>query len=140
MSDLERIGRLLPALPAARRADAGAAAARAAWAEVAGSEVARHSHPIRMAGESLVVHCSSSTWASELSLLAPHILERLRSALGEACPTGLRFEVGELPPAAPPRVVRTPRPVLAPAAAARARAGAQGVAHERLRAPPERAL
>lgn len=141
MSDLERIGRLLPALPASRRPDLGAAAARAAWAETVGPQVARQSHPIRVAGETLVVHCSSSTWASELSLLGPHILDRLRAVLGDAAPAGLRFEVGELPPAddPPPSSIRS-RPALDAAAAARARAEAGGVADERLRAALERAI
>ena len=66
MSELRRIDGLLPALPQGRR-DQTAARARAVWAAAAGREVARNSQPIRMAGGVLVVHCTSSTWASELT-------------------------------------------------------------------------
>jgi hypothetical protein len=140
MSDLERIGRLLPALPAGRRPHPGATAARAAWAEAVGADVARHSHPMRVTGETLVVHCSSSTWASELSLLGPHILERLRAALGDGAPAALRFEVGELPAPPPSPEAAAARPAIHPAAAARARALAGELSDERLREALERAI
>jgi len=140
MNDLEPIASLLPAsLLRRRRPDAAAAAARAAWPEVAGAHVARHSLPIRMSGDALVVHCSSSTWASELTLLAAHIHAGLAEALGESAPARLRFEVGELP--APAEVPQQPaRQVPDEAASRDARRLAAGVSDERLREALEHAI
>ncbi|HEX5260738.1 MAG TPA: DUF721 domain-containing protein [Gaiellales bacterium] len=100
MSDLRRIDSLLPGLPGGRR-DETAAAARAVWPRAAGEQVARNSHPIRMTGDVLVVHCTSSTWAAELTMLSGQVLAALAAEMGAAAPAGLRFEVGELPQAAP---------------------------------------
>lgn len=132
MSDLEPIGQLLPArMLARRRSDPVADAARAVWAEVVGERVSRHSAPIRTSGDALVVHCSSSTWASELTLLAGHVGERLTSRLGEQMPARLRFEVGELPTLAPqPQALA---PAVDPTLAEHARSLASGVADQRLR-------
>jgi hypothetical protein len=106
MSDLRRIDSLLPGLPGGRR-DETAAAARAVWPRAAGEQVARNSHPIRMTGDVLVVHCTSSTWATELTMLSGQVLAALAAEMGAAAPAGLRFEVGELPqaPAAADEVV-----------------------------------
>ena len=116
---------------ARRRSDPVAEAARAVWAEVVGERVSRHSAPIRTSGDSLVVHCSSSIWASELTLLARDIAERLRGRLGERMPARLRFEVGELPRLAPQPQGGVH--AVDPTRAAHARSLASGVADERLR-------
>jgi hypothetical protein len=140
VSDLQPIGELLPARVAARRrSDPVADAARAAWPALVGDRVAGHSAPIRVSGDALVVHCSSSTWASELTLLGGHVHERLRGELGDAVPARLRFEVGELPPATPERAP-APRPAADPARAARASALASGIADDRLRQALEQAI
>jgi hypothetical protein len=138
MSDLRRIDSLLPRLPGGRR-DETAAAARAAWPRAAGEQVARNSHPIRMTGDVLVVHCTSSTWASELTMLSGQVLAALAVEMGETAPAGLRFEVGELPaPAspAPPEVV-TARPD--PGRVSQARRIAAGLPDGSLRDAVERA-
>lgn len=69
-----------------------------AWPRVVGEQVATNAWPARISrsGE-LRVNTSSSGWAFELSQLAPRILEKLREALGEECPKGLRFAVGPVP-------------------------------------------
>jgi predicted nucleic acid-binding Zn ribbon protein len=133
MSDLDPIASLLPAsLLRRRRSDPAAAAARAAWPRVVGEHVARHSLPIRTSGDTLVVHCSSSTWASELTLLSAQVRESLGAAMGEAAPVRLRFEVGELPaaPAAPPEAASGGSD---PARVEHAQRLAAGVSDERLR-------
>jgi predicted nucleic acid-binding Zn ribbon protein len=76
------------------------------WRDIVGSHVARRSRPNGLSGSTLFVTVSSSSWAQELSLLGPRILERLAKA-GHPI-TALRFQVGEvkLPPRAPePRQV-----------------------------------
>jgi hypothetical protein len=74
-----------------------------AWPELVGDEVARNAWPARIARDgTLHVNTSSSVWAFELGQLAPKILERLRSQLGPAAATGLRFAQGPLPEPPPP--------------------------------------
>jgi hypothetical protein len=112
-------------------------AARGCWQAVVGETVARHAMPVRVSGETLVVACSSASWSSELTLLAPTVGPRLAAQLGREL--GLRFEVGELPvspePPSPP-----PRPPVAADAAERARRMTAGVASDELRASLERAI
>ena len=79
------------------------AAVTAIWPEVVGATVSRRAWPLRMAGDrTLHVATESATWAHELDLLGPEILERLTSRLGDDAPAKLRFAVGPVPePAAP---------------------------------------
>jgi predicted nucleic acid-binding Zn ribbon protein len=80
---------------------AGMADIVTAWPGLAGEQIARNAWPARLARDgTLHVATSSSAWAFELAQLAPELLERLRSALGEAAPRGLRFAPGKLPDAA----------------------------------------
>ena len=75
----------------------------AAWPDVAGPTVAAHAWPARFTRDrTLIVHAESATWAFELTQLAPLVLERLRTALAELAPSGLRFAVGPLPSAEAP--------------------------------------
>lgn len=137
MSDLVQVGRLLPGDRRPRR-DPVVEAVQEIWADAAGDQIARHSHPVRMTREVLVVHCESSTWASELTLLGEHLRERLAELLGDRAPPQLRFEVGALPAAerVVPDVVRAPS---SRAAACARRVGSQ-VADEQLRRAIERAV
>ena len=69
-----------------------------AWTEAVGETIAANAWPARVARDgTLHVAASSSTWAFELSQLAPQILDRLRKPLGEAAPSGLRFALGHVP-------------------------------------------
>lgn len=51
------------------------------WPEAVGEAIAREAHPTSERGGVLTVSCSASVWASELDLMAPAILERLRKLL-----------------------------------------------------------
>jgi hypothetical protein len=74
------------------------AALTAAWPEVVGDPVARRAWPLRIARDrTLHVATASATWAHELDLLAPEILERLAARLGDDAPLKLRFAVGPIP-------------------------------------------
>ena len=55
---------------------------QAAWPEAVGATIAAEAQPIAERSGALTVACRSATWASELELLAPDILERLNRALG----------------------------------------------------------
>ncbi len=70
----------------------------AAWPRVVGEAVARNAWPARWGRDgTLHVHTSSAAWAFELAHLQPVIAARLRQALGESAPPGLRFSPGPLP-------------------------------------------
>lgn len=138
MRDLERIrterviGRRAP------KQDPLLVAARASWQAVVGDAVARHAQPVRVSGETLVVACSSASWSSELTLLAPNVGARLAAELGREL--GLRFEVGELPVTVDPPPPPAPRRPVAADAAEQARRMTAGVASDELRASLERAI
>jgi hypothetical protein len=90
----------------------GMAEVVAAWPGAVGEAIARNAWPARIARDgTLHVATSSSTWAFELTQLAPTVLERLRAALGPASPSALRFGPGRLPEAdAPDEGARAARP------------------------------
>jgi hypothetical protein len=104
--DVRRLGRVPEVDPLVVRA-------RAVWGAAVGEQVARRSLPVRRAGESLVVHCASASWASELTLLERQLRSRLGAALGGDAPP-LRFEVGDVdapdPSAGERRAVPAPEP------------------------------
>lgn len=60
------------------------AAAQEAWPRIAGPAVAAEAEPVSERGGVVTVACRSSTWAQELDLLGPDLLERLNGALAEA--------------------------------------------------------
>jgi hypothetical protein len=68
------------------------------WPTAVGEMVAANALPSRIGRDgTLYVTTSSAAWAFELAQLAPTMLERLRTELGESAPRALRFTVGQLP-------------------------------------------
>jgi len=68
------------------------------WGASVGDAIARVAWPKRFSRDgTLHVATVSSTWAFELSRLAPEILSRLRATLGDAGPTALKFAPGPVP-------------------------------------------
>jgi hypothetical protein len=115
VSDERRRGRLEPvadtlglALEAAGPAPQELTAIVRAWPSAAGELVAREAWPVRLRRDGvLLVHCRSSVWASELSLLAPRLLEALARE-GITAPEALRFSVGPVPNRPPPPAPQQP--------------------------------
>jgi hypothetical protein len=106
------------------------------WPAVVGDMIAREAWPVRTAADgTLVVHVTSSLWASELTLMAAAIRDRLTAALGRPAPP-LQFRIGPVPqpPAEAPRA-----PVSAVATAAAERLAEQ-VADDELRDAVKAAL
>jgi predicted nucleic acid-binding Zn ribbon protein len=71
-----------------------------AWGEVVGPAIAAEAQPIAERAGTVTVACRSATWASELELLAPDLLQRLNGALAdppEAPLKELRAKVAQLP-------------------------------------------
>jgi hypothetical protein len=141
MSDLQRIDREVRRLGRVPEVDPLVAEARRVWRAAVGDEVARRSLPVRRSGGALVIHCASSSWASELTLLEGRLRRRLADALGREAPP-LRFEVGDVD--APDPAANAPRaqPPLEPTGEQRLQASAlaAGIADPELRAAAERAI
>jgi hypothetical protein len=81
-----------------------------AWPACVGEAIARNAWPARLARDgTLHVATASAAWAFELAHLEGQLLERLRTAAGDAAPARLRFAPGPLPepPAEAESVERT---------------------------------
>ncbi len=52
------------------------------WAEIVGDDVAAHSRPVSIDGETLVVSVDDSTWASEVRWLENEVLSRVAAVSG----------------------------------------------------------
>ena len=94
-----------------------------AWPEAVGQAIARAAWPQRLGRDgTLHVTAVSSTWAFELGRLEEEIRGKLRAAIGEATPPGIRFAPGPVP--APPAEEREPYEAPEPTAADAAEATA----------------
>ena len=62
----------------------------ARWEHLVGAGIAEHSQPVSLRDGALVVAAESTAWATQLRLLAPRILQRLRTQLGPDIVTNLR--------------------------------------------------
>jgi hypothetical protein len=136
LGGLEPVGRLLGTASAGAPEDLVRVVR--AWPAAAGDLVAREAWPARVARDgTVVVHCRSAVWASELT----HLGTRLRAALEEAGAgpvAALRFVVGAVPErAAPARSV--PRRDVSAGEAAAIRGWASAVRDPALRAAVEAA-
>jgi predicted nucleic acid-binding Zn ribbon protein len=60
------------------------AAAQSAWLRAAGARVAAEAEPVAERDGVVTIACRSATWAQELDLLGPELLERLNEALSAA--------------------------------------------------------
>ena len=113
-------------------------AVTAVWPEVVGDAVARHAWPLRAARDgTLHVATDSATWAHELDLLGPEVLDRLSARLGEDAPAKLRFAVGPTPeppePAQSPETRPSPPADASPESASEAAAAAAAIDDPELR-------
>jgi len=67
------------------------------WASATGERVAREAVPVRERAGVVTIACRSATWASELAMLSPRLLETLNEALPEGVVVReLRFVVEPL--------------------------------------------
>jgi hypothetical protein len=132
----------MPALD--RLATSEQARAYAAWARAAGDQVAAGAHPRGFARGVLTVECASSVWANELTYLGGRIIARMDELQPGHPVKRFRFVVArrdprqEDEPAMTKRDTRDNRP--APGELSEARARAEGVRDQRLRAAIEAAL
>jgi len=69
----------------------------ALWAEVVGDDVAEHSEPVTLLDGRLTIRASSTAWATQLTLLTPTLLEKIKNS----APGVLVDELVVLGPTAP---------------------------------------
>ena len=62
------------------------AATQSAWPTAAGARVAAEAEPVAERDGVVTIACRSATWAQELDLLHPELLQRLNGVLCEADP------------------------------------------------------
>jgi predicted nucleic acid-binding Zn ribbon protein len=63
-------------------ATAASAAVLARWETLVGAEVAAHCQPVSLRDGELTLAAESTAWATQLRLLAPRLLGRIRAELG----------------------------------------------------------
>lgn len=81
-----------------------------AWPAAVGEAISRAAWPSRLSRDgTLHVATVSSTWAFELSRMAPEILARLEETAAGAAPAALRFAVGPVPEPAAPSALPSPQ-------------------------------
>lgn len=81
----EAVGRLSHARGWSRRLEG--ARIHSLWKEIAGSNLAEHTEPVRLYGGVLVVRATSSAWAAQLPFMANEIMQRANAVLGEGSVT-----------------------------------------------------
>jgi predicted nucleic acid-binding Zn ribbon protein len=89
--DPQVFGAILARLVKVRGWQKPAAEARVfgAWADVVGADLAGHCRPVRLEGGELVIEAESTAWATQLRLLTPKLLARVREAVGAGVVTSL---------------------------------------------------
>lgn len=142
-SEPKRLGDILnPALD--RLATSEQARAYGAWARAAGDQVASGARPRHFARGLLTVECTSSVWANELTYLGSQILRRMDEVAPGHPVKRFRFVVERSAPRQEdePSPAKEERRYERPASPdlCGARAQAEGVRDERLRAAIEAAL
>jgi predicted nucleic acid-binding Zn ribbon protein len=68
-----------------------------AWAEVAGEDTARHTHPVAFQEGTLTVQADSTAWAKQLQLMRAHILSQIVARFPEAGVVAIRFIGPDVP-------------------------------------------
>jgi predicted nucleic acid-binding Zn ribbon protein len=63
----------------------------ATWAQIVGPEIGQHTTPLSMLDGRLLVQCSSTAWATPLTLVGPTLLETIRSSAPGALVESLDF-------------------------------------------------
>lgn len=154
-----RLIKVAEVLPAVYPDPAGLIAARVfgAFTSAMPTRLVKNARPVRFERGTLYVNASTSAWASELTMLAPAMLEKIRARLPGVGVQRLRFKVGPLPAIdlRPPEILKEVRAIplerLSPALASAAarihddslrervlRAAATSLARETKRAEPEK--
>jgi hypothetical protein len=68
----------------------------AAWSSIVGKDIAQHSRPIEINGDTLIIATRSSAWTQQLSFLGDHVLRSIGETVHIGGITKIRFRVGRL--------------------------------------------
>ncbi|WP_306828339.1 DciA family protein [Nakamurella flavida] len=60
------------------------------WPQVVGEDVAEHCTPVSLTDGELVVQAESTAWATQIRMLAPQLVRRINTELGERVVTRIR--------------------------------------------------
>lgn len=63
----------------------------AGWAMILGADIAQHSEPVSLIEGKLLIQCSSTAWATQLTLTQSDILAKIRASAPGALVESLRF-------------------------------------------------
>jgi predicted nucleic acid-binding Zn ribbon protein len=80
VSEPRRIGDALGAVRESAAPQTLLAAVQGAWRQAAGEAIAAEAEPVAEKDGIVTVACRSATWAQELDLMAPQLLDRLRAS------------------------------------------------------------
>ena len=99
IDDPQRINSVISELVSARAWEQGIAEGSlfTEWITVVGSDIGSHSTPISLVDGILTIKTSSSAWATQLTLISPHLLK----TISNSAPGALVEEILVLPPGAP---------------------------------------
>lgn len=70
------------------------AAALGRWSDIVGPELAGRCEPVRVAGGTLVLRTGDPAWATQLTYLQRHLLDRVNGVLGPATVVRVQVIVG----------------------------------------------
>ncbi len=73
------------------------------WSEIVGDAVASNARPSAVRNQILFLEVSHSTWIQQLQFLKPTLLEKVNTFLGESLVRDIRFRLGKIEPASPPK-------------------------------------
>lgn len=68
----------------------------AAWPAIVGKDIAQHSRPLEINGDTLLVATRSSAWTQQLSFLGDHVLREIAEHVHIEGISKIRFRVGKL--------------------------------------------
>jgi predicted nucleic acid-binding Zn ribbon protein len=63
------------------------------WSDIVGSDIGNKTKPEKLLRQTLYISVTSSTWANELSMMAPQLIGRINNFIGDDIIKELRFKV-----------------------------------------------
>jgi predicted nucleic acid-binding Zn ribbon protein len=61
------------------------------WEEIVGTTIAKHTEPLRVVGDTLVVKTKNPAWANELTFMKPEILKKIHKHIPDGSIKEIRF-------------------------------------------------
>src|ERR1039458_6063850 len=98
---MERAGRILSRLKAARGSLPASELVAAAWPAAVGLRLAAHTRVVGLYNGRLIAEAEDEIWQQNLTSLSAQILANLRKLLQSEAPRGIEFRIGARRP--PPR-------------------------------------